>query len=299
MITPPLPVSLVEPQLLSHDTGFYVITAGIEVGITTVKFVYFSLIFSPPNHLFFHLFPEELLTCASPAKAHRPRRSRPGNKRSHTITSVSTMAQSRFAPRCKIRPPCKAQCERSGKSGPSLWNTNLSLNCPSPPLSTLRRPKVLLPNQSMSRPPKALQNLGLRVHTRHYIFPNRRQSCLNLLTAESVHTPGLRPFPKPTMPLVALGNTLHLPGFMIRLFPALSPMSLVPLCNTLSQFLELDNTLNNLSYLPPLRHHISRTLSAISTLATSPLNPRQMTATRLTRTSIVPLLTVLAPAHHS
>ena len=278
-ITPPLPVSLVEPQLVSYDTGFHVITAGIEVGITTVKFVYISLLFSPPNRLFFHLFPEEWLTRASPAKAHRPRRSRPGSKCSHTTTSVSTMVQSLFAPRCKIRLPCKAQCERSGKSGPSLWNTNLSPNRPSPPLSTLRRPRVLPPNQSMSRPPKALQNLSLRAHTRHYFFPNRRQSFPNLLTAESVHMLGLRLFPKPTMPLVALGNTLHLPGF--RLFPILSPMSLVPLCNTLSEFPELGNTLNNLSHLPPLRHHIPRGLSAISTLATSSLNPRQMTAMRL------------------
>jgi hypothetical protein len=207
------------------------------------------------------------------------------------------MARSLFAPRCKIRPPCKAQCERSGNLGPSLWNTNPSPNRPSPPLSTLRRPRVLLSNQSMSRPPKALQNLSLRAHTRHCIFPNRRLSFPNLLTAESVHTPGLRLFPKPTMPLVALGNTLPLPGF--RLFPILSPMSLAPLGHTLSQFLELGNTLNKLSHLPLLRYHIPRALSAISTLAMSSLNPHQMTVTRLIRTSIVPPLTILAPAHHS
>jgi hypothetical protein len=40
-ITPPLPLSLVEPQLRAYDTGFYVITSGLEVGITTVKYVHF------------------------------------------------------------------------------------------------------------------------------------------------------------------------------------------------------------------------------------------------------------------
>ena len=39
-IAPPHPMTLVEPQLQLHDTGFHVITAGIEVGITTVKYVY-------------------------------------------------------------------------------------------------------------------------------------------------------------------------------------------------------------------------------------------------------------------
>lgn len=39
-ITPPLPLSLVEPQLRAYDTGFYVITSGLEVGITTVKYVH-------------------------------------------------------------------------------------------------------------------------------------------------------------------------------------------------------------------------------------------------------------------
>ena len=39
-ITPPFPLSLVEPQLRAYDTGFYVITSGLEVGITTVKYVH-------------------------------------------------------------------------------------------------------------------------------------------------------------------------------------------------------------------------------------------------------------------
>ena len=282
-ITPPLPVSLVEPQLLLHDTSFYVITAGIEVGITTVKYMYLFLLFSPPNRLFFHLFPEELLTHASSATAHHPRRSRPGGKRSRTTTSVSTMAQSPFTLRCKIRPLCKVQCERSRKSGPNLWSTNLSPSHPSPLLSTLQKLKVLLPNQLMSRLPKALQILSLRAHTRCYIFLNRHQSLPNLLTAETVHMPGLRLFPKPTMPGVALGNTLHLPGF--RLFPVLSPISLI---------LELGNTLNKLSHLPPLCHHIPRAFSAILIPATSLLNPCQMTATQLIQTPIMPpLLLVL------
>jgi len=43
-IAPPLPIGLVKPQLQSHDTGFHIITAGIEVGITTIKCVYFTLL---------------------------------------------------------------------------------------------------------------------------------------------------------------------------------------------------------------------------------------------------------------
>jgi hypothetical protein len=43
-ITPPLPIDLVEPQLQAHDMGFHVITAGIEVGITTIRFICFTLL---------------------------------------------------------------------------------------------------------------------------------------------------------------------------------------------------------------------------------------------------------------
>ena len=42
-IAPPLPTALVEPPLHEYATGYYVITAGTEVGITTVKCVYFTL----------------------------------------------------------------------------------------------------------------------------------------------------------------------------------------------------------------------------------------------------------------
>ena len=100
------------------------------------------------------------------------------------------MAQSPFALRCKIRPLCKVQCERSGKSGPNLWSMNLSPSHPLRPLSTVQKLKVLLPNQLMSCPLKALQNLSLCTHTCHYIFLNCHQSLPNLLIAEIVHMPG-------------------------------------------------------------------------------------------------------------
>lgn len=45
-ISPPQPATLVEPLLQAHDTGFHVITSGTEVGITTVKYIYFSLLFN-------------------------------------------------------------------------------------------------------------------------------------------------------------------------------------------------------------------------------------------------------------
>ena len=51
-ISPPLPLSLVELQLHACDTGFYVITAGLEVGITTLKYVHFTLL----TVFFFTLF---------------------------------------------------------------------------------------------------------------------------------------------------------------------------------------------------------------------------------------------------
>ena len=43
-ISLPFPTNLIEPQLQSHDTGFHIITAGIEVGITTVKCIYFTFL---------------------------------------------------------------------------------------------------------------------------------------------------------------------------------------------------------------------------------------------------------------
>jgi hypothetical protein len=43
-ISPPLPADLVEPQLQVYASGFHVITSGTEVGITTVKCVYFPLV---------------------------------------------------------------------------------------------------------------------------------------------------------------------------------------------------------------------------------------------------------------
>ena len=65
-ITPPLPLSLVEPQSREHDTGFYVITAGLEVGITTVKCVHFPSYlyrFSP----FSRGIADSRLACQSPS----------------------------------------------------------------------------------------------------------------------------------------------------------------------------------------------------------------------------------------
>ena len=94
---------------------------------------------------------------------------------------------------------------------------------------------------------------------------------------------------KPTIPLVALGNTLSLPGFW--LIPAIPPMSLVPPGNTLSHEFQERN-------LSPPRHHTQRILLVISTPVMSTLT-HQMKALPLTRTTIVPPLLVLAPAHRS
>ena len=125
-ITLPLPISLVEPQLLSHNTGFYVITAGIEVGITTVKYVYLFLLLSPPNRLFFHLFPEELLTRASSATAHRLRRSRPGGKRSRTTMSVQRWLSHHSL--CAARSdPCAKSSAKEAESQGQTFGARISL----------------------------------------------------------------------------------------------------------------------------------------------------------------------------
>ena len=60
-------------------------------------------IFYPPSRMFFHLFSEVLLICASPVKAHRPRSSPPGDKRSRTTVYASMMALSLFTRHCRIR----------------------------------------------------------------------------------------------------------------------------------------------------------------------------------------------------
>jgi len=160
--------------------------------------------------MIFHLFSEVLLIRASPAKAHRLRSSPPGDRPSRTIVYASMMALSLFAHRCRIRLPYKARFERSVESPLTFWSTNLSLNRPSHPSLTLRRPRGLLPSQSMFRPLKALQRPPtLPMNTRRYIFPIHLQLFPNPLKAESINTPGFRLFPIiPTMPLVPLGNTL-------------------------------------------------------------------------------------------
>jgi len=65
-ITPPHPAALVEPQLQVHDTGFYVITSGTEVGITTVKYVCFSLLFNPFSPIFRGIA-DSRLVCDNPS----------------------------------------------------------------------------------------------------------------------------------------------------------------------------------------------------------------------------------------
>jgi hypothetical protein len=39
-IIPPRPCNLVEPQLRGHETGFHVVTAGTEVGISVFRCVF-------------------------------------------------------------------------------------------------------------------------------------------------------------------------------------------------------------------------------------------------------------------
>ena len=225
--------------------------------------------------MFFHLFLEVSPIRALPVKAHRPRSSPPGNKRSRTIVYASMMALSLFAHRCRIRRPYKAQFERSVKSLLTFWSANLSLSRPSHPPLTLQRLRGLLPSQSMFHQLKALQRPPtLRVNTRRYIFPNHRRLFPNPLKAESINTPGFRLFPVTlTMPLVPLGNTLSCQ------FPQIIPALDLP-----------GNTLN-VSPLP-------RVLSAILTPVMSMSNPLRMKMLLLMQVTIPhpPLLVLsLAP----
>ena len=259
-------MSLVEPTLHAYDMGYYVITSGVEVGITTVKYVHFTLLL-----VFFFIFsPEELPKCASPAKTHRPKSSQPGDRRRHTTTYASMMARSLFAPRCRITPPCKARFKRS-ESLSDFQSADPPPSRPSRPPSTLRRPRVLLPTQSAYHPPIALQPLALRANTHRYFSLNHLQSFPKLPLAKSVHTPGFRLFP--IVPIMLLGNTLS------RLFP-----ELVLLRNTLNR---------NLS---PFRHQIPRVLSATLIPATFMLNPHQTKMPWPIRTPTVLVLAISIPA---
>jgi hypothetical protein len=65
-ITLPHPAALVELQLQAHDTGFYVITSGTEVGIATVKYVCFSLLFNPFSPIFRGIA-DSRLVCDNPS----------------------------------------------------------------------------------------------------------------------------------------------------------------------------------------------------------------------------------------
>lgn len=48
-ISPPLPAGLVKPKLQGFETGFHVITAGTEVGISLFKCVAFLCNSCPPD----------------------------------------------------------------------------------------------------------------------------------------------------------------------------------------------------------------------------------------------------------
>ena len=227
--------------------------------------------------MLFHPFPEELRTRASLAKTHHPKSSRPGDKQGCIMMYASTTALSTFAPRCKIRPPCKAQFERS-RGLSNIRSADFPPNHPSPPPSALRRPKVLLLNQSTSRPLKAPPPLNLHVNTHRCTSLNPPPCFPKPLTTANVHTPDFRLLP-------------------VTLIMVLAP--LVPLRNSLSRvFPELDrlgNTLNKLRLLSPLRHQIPHVLSAISIPAMFLLSPHQTKAPQLIWAISIPAMFLLNP----
>jgi len=43
-LVPPIPWQLIEPELCGHETGFHIITAGTEVGITLFRYAFFCML---------------------------------------------------------------------------------------------------------------------------------------------------------------------------------------------------------------------------------------------------------------